>query len=121
MKTTTKPKRVTPLPIKIGHKHEGGTGITNFSLWELPYYRASLKKHGDRFLKVVEFDFMDRTHTGYASLHDTDPRRHPYGDLSAFWAIHRAMHPGFTFEDKWRGKQHLHPSNQFKSVKLPTP
>lgn len=73
--------------ITLGHKHDGGTGITNFPEEQAAIYREAIRLHGDASLVVDERDYMGG-HDGYFSLHDLSTERAPYGDLSPFWRVY---------------------------------
>lgn len=85
----------TEQAIRPGHLHDGGTGVTNFSPCQAPFYRAAIKAHGDPCMVVAEFDFMDHTHTGLWSLHCITKDKHR--DLGAFWSVYDRVLPWHAY------------------------
>lgn len=63
------------------HKHDGGTGITNFPEEEVSIYERAIKETGDKYLCVGDpIDGLE----GLLALHDKLSKRR---DLGFFWRI----------------------------------
>lgn len=82
---------------KIIFKHwtEGGTGVTNFELSQLDFYKKVVKEFGDSELVVVDKAFKTEsgyTPCGYGLLHNL--RDTGKIDLSDFWALFYLLKKG---------------------------
>lgn len=67
--------------MKVKHKHNGGTGITNFHKKEMEIYKRAIIESGDKFLCIGE------PIDGYKdclALHDKYPSSR---ELGFFWRI----------------------------------
>lgn len=72
-------------PLTLGHKHDGGTGITNFSKDQVDIYREAIRLHGDPALVASERDFSEG-HEHLFSLHDLSAEKREFG-LGEFWNV----------------------------------
>ena len=67
--------------MNVRHKHNGGTGISNFSTEERHIYEQAIQESGDKFLCIGR---PIGGHKGYLALHDKSPTTR---DLAFFWRI----------------------------------
>lgn len=76
-------------PFVLGHRHEGGTGITNFLPDRAAIYREAIRRFGSPYLAVMDADFQDHGHKGHCSLHQIGGDA--YEVLPMFWPVYDAL------------------------------
>ncbi len=89
------PVEISPKPISLYHRHEGGTAVENFDKWDATIYKLAIVLYGDPNFVVVEKPM----HVGDGvtlqknvwSLHYRGNLR----DLSEFWDVFNSVNAVF--------------------------